>query len=162
MTSPSQTAAQTFTDPADALVQDIALIMEHQGVVQTGGKTAQFITGEKGCLSIFSSLEMAADATDTERQERRWQTARLGVYLEKDGKKTLMFDAICTDRDALKHAHPASGLDKIPFVTGRCETGIWRHALNGYASSLRSLASITPLTHGPSPVRQRGPHWHSC
>lgn len=164
MTTPARAAAAPFHSPigaaGDALVQDIAIIMQHFGTERPKDKntaSAQFVAGERGCLQVFSVLEMASDATDTERQERRWQTARLGVYIEKEGKKTKLFDAICTDREALKDAHPTSGLAKIPFIPSQFEPGAWSRALNTLAEGLRRMDALTPanLKDQPQPV-----YWH--
>lgn len=163
-TTPTEAAAMPFTnlagDRGAALLRDIALVMQHHGVVQPSGKDkaiAQFIGGTKGCLSIFSTLEMAPDATDTEKQERRWQTARLGVFVEREGKKHKLFDAICSDREALADAHPAAGLAHIPFVPSQFQPAPWSEALGSMAAGLRQLDALTPETtrQQPQPVR-----WH--
>jgi len=165
------TPTHAATDPfaklqagqASQLVQDIALIMEHHGVVtsQHGSNisSARFAGGEKGCLQIFSALEIARDANEAERSEHRWQTARLGVFIEHEGKKTRLFDAICTDREALHDAHPAAGLATIPFISGPYQPGPWSDALHQLAGGLRRMNTITAQNFNEKqrPIRHHAP-----
>lgn len=169
MTTPSRAAAFPFSPPDHGnynagrdlqLLEDIAVIMKHHGMLQPSGPTmatARFTGGAKGCLSIVSTLEMPSDASDAERMERRWQTARLSVFVEKEGKKTKLFDAICSDREALANAHPSEGLAKIPFIPGEIRPGEWLYALGALGGGLRKLDELTAANAAAQPQPRR---WH--
>ncbi len=171
--TPSTAAAKPFVKPqedeATLLARDLALLIEQLGTPQGETpvqKSARLELGEQGCLVLRAQLEMDSKASIPDRNARRWDSVRVVAYmknapLDEAATRVPLFNAICTDREAIAGAHPTAGLQNLPFVASPIAPGQWVHAVRGLASALRNANTMTFNTHKPDAPRQRAPHWHA-
>ncbi len=172
MTGPAQAAAKPFTAPQEdaslLLARDIAFLIERLG--KDGGgtnqKKASYAMGERECLVLCSFLEMDKNASVPDRTARRWDSVRVVAYMQSSpvsdaGERIPLFNAICTDREAIKGAHPTAGLEKLPFVASDIAGGQWANVIRSLARTMRDAEGMRFETHSPNAPRQRAPHWHA-